>query len=110
MTKIIKNKILNIEYSGRKSFWYLTLLIIVFSGIYVYFVNGAVINVVERQKIEREIASISSKISDLESSYISLSGKINADYAFSRGFVKVTKEKYVQRKTLSANVSFSQVR
>ena len=110
MTKIIKNRILNIEYSGRKSFWYLTLLTIIFSGTYVYFVNCAIINVVERQKIEREIASVSSRISDLESSYISLSGKINTDYAFSRGFVKVTKEKYVHRKTFSANVSFNQVR
>lgn len=110
MTKKIKNKILNIGYSERKAFWCLVLFMISFSGLYIYFVNGAIINVVERQKIEIEMASINSRISDLESSYISLNNKINLEYAFSAGFVKVAKEKYVYRKSLSANLSLNQVR
>lgn len=107
MTTKIKNRILSIEYSERKAFWYLVLFAVVFSGFYIYFVNGAIINVVERQKIEKEIASINSRIGDLESSYISLNGKINLEYAFSSGFVKVSKEKYVHRKALSANLSLN---
>lgn len=109
MTKTIKNKILNIESPERKAFWYLALFAVVFAGFYIYFVNGAIINVVERQKIEKEIASINSRISDLESSYISLNNKINLEYAFSAGFVKVAKEKYVRRKTLGANLSFNRL-
>ena len=106
---MIKNKISGIEYSGRKAFWYLVLIAIILSGSYIYFVNGAIINVVERQKIEKEITSISSRINDLESSYISLNSKINLDFAHSLGFVKVDKEKYVYRKTLSANLSLNRV-
>lgn len=109
MTKTIKNKILNIESPERKAFWYLVLFAVVFAGFYIYFVNGAIINVVERQKIEKEISSINSRISDLESSYISLNNKISLDYAFSAGFVKVAKEKYVYRKTLGANLSFNRL-
>ena len=105
MTKNIKNKILSIEYSERKAFWYLVLFVVFFSGFYIYFVNSAIINVVERQKIEREIASIGSRVSDLETSYLSLNNKINFDYALSLGFVKVEKEKYVYRKAQSANLS-----
>ncbi|KKR46931.1 MAG: hypothetical protein UT90_C0014G0020 [Parcubacteria group bacterium GW2011_GWA1_40_21] len=110
MTKMIKNKIMSIEYSERKAFWYLALLAAAFSGFYIYFVNGAIINVVERQKTEKEIISVNSRISDLESSYFSLNGKINLDYAYSLGFVKAGKEKYVYRKSLSANLSLNHVR
>lgn len=108
MTKKIRNKILNIEHKERKAFWCLVSLAVAFSGFYIYFVNGAIINVVERQKIEREIVSINSRIGDMESSYISLNNKISLEYAFSAGFVKVAKEKYVYRKTLGANLSLSQ--
>lgn len=109
MTKTIKNKILSIGHSERKFFWYLVLFAVVFSGFYVYFVNSAIINVVERQKIEKEIASINSRISDLESSYIVLNRKINLDYALSAGFVKLAKEKYIYRKSLGANLSLNQL-
>lgn len=109
MTKIIKNKILSIGYSERKAFWYLVLIAVFFSGFYIYFVNGAIMNVVERQKIEKEIASINSRVSDLESSYLALNDKITVDYAMSIGFVKVAKEKYVYRKALSAKLSFNQL-
>ena len=110
MTKNIKKRIINAEYSERKTFWYLALFIVVFSGFYIYFVNGAIINVVERQKIEKEIASINSRIGDMESSYLGLNNKISLDYALSLGFVKVGKEKYVYRKTLGANLSLNQAR
>lgn len=107
MTKIIKNKILSIGYSERKAFWYLVLTAVLLSGFYIYFVNGAIMNVVERQKIEKQIASINSRVSDLESSYLALNDKINVDYAMSIGFVKVAKEKYVYRKALGAKLSLN---
>lgn len=108
MTTKIKNRILkNFEYSERKAFWYLVLFAIVFSGFYSYFVNKAIINVVERQKIEEEIASVNSRIGDLEFFYLKLNKKINLEYAFSAGFVKITKEKYVHRKAIGTNLSIN---
>ncbi|MBU6430817.1 MAG: hypothetical protein KGJ58_00835 [Patescibacteria group bacterium] len=108
MTKTIKNKILNMEHSERKIFWCLALFVAAFSGLYMYFVNGAIVNVVERQKIEKEIAALNSRISDLESSYLDLNNQISFNRALSMGFVKMADEKYVFRKTLSANLSFNQ--
>lgn len=110
MKRIIKNKILNIEYSEKKVFWYLVLLIVFCSGFYLYFVNGAIINVVERQKAEKEIAALSSRVNDLDSDYLTLNNKINLDYALSLGFSAVGKEKYVSRKVLSVSVSLNHFR
>lgn len=95
------------EYSGKKVFWYLISFVVIFSGFYVYFVNGAIINVLERQKTEQEIISINSQISDMELSYLDLNNQINIDYAFSLGFVKVEKEKYVYRKALKPNLTLN---
>lgn len=108
MTKIIKNKILSIGYSERKAFWFSVLFVAAFSGLYMYFVNGAIVNVVERQKIEKEIVALNSRISELESSYFGLNNQISFNYALSMGFVKMAGEKYVSRKTFSANLSFNQ--
>lgn len=109
MTKTIKNRILSIEYPERKFFWYLVLSAAIFSGLYIYFVNSAIINAVEYQKIGKEITFLNSQISDLESSYLSLNDKINLDYALGSGFVKVTSEKYISRKAFSANLSLNQL-
>lgn len=105
MTKAIKNKILGIENLERKLFWYFALFIIVFSGLYLYFINQTIINVVERQNNEKRIARVNSQISDLEVSYLDLKNRINMDYALSKGFVKVSNEKYMSRKTFSGNLS-----
>lgn len=109
MTKAIKNRILRIESPERKIFWYLMLFAIVFSGLYIYFVNSAIINAVEYQKTERGITSLNSRVSDLESSYLSLNDKISLDYALGAGFVKIIGEKYVSRKAFSVNLSLNQL-
>lgn len=109
MTKAIKNKILNIENLERKIFWYFTMCIIIFSGFYLYYVNRTIVNVVERQNIEKEIALINSRLGDLESSYLSLKNGISYDLALSKGFVKVSNEKYVSRKTFNNNLSVNRI-
>lgn len=110
MVKIIKNKILNIEIAKKKFFWYMASSAIVFLGFYLYFVNMTIVNVVERQNTEINIASLNSRISDMESDLLDLNKKINFEYALSKGFVKMAGEKYVLRKFLSVNLSMSQAR
>lgn len=105
MTKAIKNKIRNIENMGKNIFWSFVAFAVFLSASYLYFVNRTVVNAVERQNIEKEIILISSQISDLEESYLGLKNKINLDYAFSKGFIKVSNEKYVSAKTLNKNLS-----
>lgn len=109
MTKTIKNKILNIENLEKKLFWYFTLFVIIFSGLYLYSVNRTIVNIVERQNIEKQIALINSELGNMEASYLGLKNKINFDYALSKGFVKVSNEKYVSRKTFGANLSVNRL-
>ncbi|MEK7150252.1 MAG: hypothetical protein AAB688_02470 [Patescibacteria group bacterium] len=108
MVKTIKNRILNIENAEKKFFWYTASFAIVFSGLYLYFVNMTIVNVVERQNTEKDIASLNSRISDMESDFLSLNKKISLEYAVSKGFVKMASEKYVSRKALSVNLSMNQ--
>lgn len=110
MVKTIKNRILNIENVEKKFFWYIASFAIAFFGLYLYFVNMTIINVVERQNTEKNIASLNSRISDMESNLLGLNKKINFEYAVSKGFVKIASEKYVPRKVLSVNLSMNQTR
>lgn len=107
MTKAIKNKIRSVENMGRNIFWSFVLLAVFFSASYLYLINRIVVNAVARQNIEKEIAVISSRTSDLEESYLSLKNKINLNYAFSKGFIKVSNEKYVSVKTSNKNLSLN---
>lgn len=109
MTKAFKNKISNIENLEKKLFWSIAMLIIIFSGLYLYSVNQTIINVVERQNIEKQIAGINSRISDTEVSYMNLKNNINYEFAVSKGFVKVSNEKYVSRKSSSDNLSVNRI-
>ncbi len=107
MTKAIKNKILNIENPKKCAFWSFVSLVMFFSASYMYFLNRTVVNAVERQNIEKEITLINSRTSDLEESYLSLKNKMNIDYALSKGFIKVSNEKYVSAKTFNKNLLVS---
>ena len=96
---------MDIENPKKWIFWSLVSLAMLFSASYLYFVNRTVVNVALRQKIEKQITLINSQTSDLEVSYLGLKNKINLDYALSKGFVKVSNEKYVSAKTFNKNLS-----
>ena len=109
MTKTFKNKILNIEDPKKKVFWSFVMFAIMFSGLYLYYVNRTIINVVERQNIEKQIANINSRISDTEISYMNLKNNINYEFAVSKGFVRVSNEKYVSRRASGDNLSVNRI-
>lgn len=109
MTKAIKNKILNIENPKKKILRYSILFIVIFSCSYLYSMNRTIVNVVERQNDEKQITLINSRIGDLEAYYFSLKNGIDYGYALSKGFVKVSNEKYIFTKTFNKNLSVNRL-
>lgn len=89
----------------KRIFWCLALCICIVIFSYAYFVNKIVHTVAERQKTQVEINNLTSKISELEFQSISISNKINPEYAYALGFKEVRNQQYVTRKSESVGLS-----
>jgi cell division protein FtsL len=74
----------------------LSLLTTVFV-LYVYFLSASVMQVVMRKEVNQEIASLSSRVSELESEYIDAQHKVSADFASHDGFVKTDEKIFIDR-------------
>jgi len=77
-------------------------------GAYAYFVNQAVLNVVERENLDTKIAEITSKISTMESEYIKKIDEINKDLAYNMGYREPKVTKFVSRKTPAESFSLNE--
>jgi hypothetical protein len=84
-------------------------LLVVLLCSYVFFLNSAVRNVVQREKFAIKIAEINSKLSDTESNYIVLKNGITLDLAYSLGFQTVQNPVFVSRSSLSKALSVNSV-
>lgn len=76
-----------IERLSQFIFISLFVLTILLSCTYIFLVNKTVLNAVAMEKIEHEIASINSDLSDNEFKYISSKGEVTMELASSLGFV-----------------------
>lgn len=95
-------KKLAILYANEKvTFWVLAFMLSALVGVYIYSLNTAVMNVVKRGAMEKQISAFNSAIADLESNYISLKKNINLDMAYSLGYKEVEKTTYIPRKSVS---------
>jgi len=99
LTKLHKEKIL---------VWLLATSIVSMAILYMFLVNGAVFNVVAREDIENQLATINARVSELEFEYIGLRNSITIQYAYDRGFRDVTNTTFAERtprSNLSLNVA-----
>lgn len=83
----------------KKLFWLLGAMLVLMLGMYVFFVNVTVMNIVARQATLRQISSATSHISDLEREYLTLSAAITPEYAHAQGFAEAKTEIYATRKS-----------
>ncbi len=73
---------------------------------YIVLINKAVHNAVAKEKIEGEIASLASDLSEKEFAYIAGKGEITLDLATTRGFVSAKdKTSFVTLAKPAANVA-----
>lgn len=79
------------------SFWLLVVLSTVSLGIYIVGVNATVRNTVLREDLERQSSELTTKISEMEFTYIGLENKVNLALALERGFEEVSNPEYISR-------------
>lgn len=85
--KQVQKAVRHIDIFSKAIFISLVSITVILALFYVVLINKAVHNAVAKQKIETEIASLSSDLSEKEFAYISGKGEITLDLALERGFV-----------------------
>lgn len=97
LTKLHKEKVL---------VWLLSTSIVSMAILYMFLVNGAVFNVVAREDLENQLATVNARVSELEFEYIGLRNSITIQYAYDRGFQDVTNATFAER-TPGSNLSLN---
>lgn len=87
-------------------FWTLLFAIFMMTCAYIFFINKTVRNVVLHQNLQAEIASLNSKLSETEFSYINSVGSITLDTAHKLGYVTPSEKTFVTRESIGQNVAF----
>lgn len=90
-----------VKQTEKRVFWGLVGLCIVLMGAYGYFLGKSIVNVVVREEMEIEIATVNSAISELEFTYLEKKDTVNRALASQLGYVFVSQKKFVVRKTLT---------
>ncbi|MBL4644556.1 MAG: hypothetical protein JKX80_01685 [Candidatus Pacebacteria bacterium] len=75
----------------------LLILTVLLGVLYIYFLGTAVVHAVERKETQSAIAQASSRIADLEVSYLKGKNKITLDLATDLGFSRIANKEYVER-------------
>ena len=76
------------QYTFQNKFWMLVFVLIVSVGGYLSFFGLTIYHTLERQKAERQVSELATRVSELEFSYLTKKASINADLARSLGFVE----------------------
>ncbi|MEY2664496.1 MAG: hypothetical protein RIT04_304 [Candidatus Parcubacteria bacterium] len=74
---------------------------------YVYSVRAAIVNVVERESIIKEIQKKSTAVAELESTYFSLKNAVNIELAHKDGFRDTPISMFISKKTPATALSFN---
>ena len=77
----MKTIALKIEYRIPQLFWILVTVCILFSSLYLYFVNKTILQIVSRKNSENRISIITSENSTLEARAIALEQSVTMDEA-----------------------------
>lgn len=89
------------EHIEKKIFWALCFLAMIFIAFYIYFVASATVAIVDRERIENDIAVAGGSLSSTESNYLTLSNKITPELIRSLGFREITDTHFVSRTGLA---------
>lgn len=92
-----KNKKINNIERPKAIFWCLGLFIFLGLFSYGYLVKASIINIVDRQEMNKEISILSSKVVSLESEYVKVKNNITVESAKSLGFVSASSQKFVTK-------------
>jgi hypothetical protein len=100
-TRVLQN------YNRHILFWGFLTTFFVGVLLYAYFLNATIVHIVERKALEKDIASVTTHISELEYAYMTLSTDITLSYAQDMGFIEPEKSVFASRDTYAG---FAQLR
>ncbi len=100
----IKTKVLNI-HTHIHLFWLMAFVCLCSMAFYMYFINQTIHNVASRGVFEQELSERTSRIGELEFTYIAQSNKIDLALARDLGFEEANPSAFVSRKQ---SVAFNQ--
>lgn len=83
---------INTTLFSPKAFWFMIVGIILLVLTYIYLVNSIVWNVSLRQQTEKRLADLTAQLSTMESTYVSLTSKINIENAYNLGFKDISSD------------------
>lgn len=86
----------------EKIFAILVVSILLTAFAYVFLLQKAIINVVERQKVSTESKALAVKVGDLEEKYFSIKNTITLDLAHSKGLKDAQEISYISKKAVTA--------
>ena len=109
MTQVIVENLNTILRYRERIFAFLVFGIVVCASYYAYMVHSTIVNVVEREKIVKDIREKSTTISELESIYFSTKNKINIELAHAKGFEDSEVSSFISKKSLTAFVSHNEL-
>ncbi|MFA6094744.1 MAG: hypothetical protein WC757_02545 [Candidatus Paceibacterota bacterium] len=96
------------ELNTKKNLFRVLVSIAVLSaGMYLFFMNSAVFNTLERERAGRELSVVSAEVANLEQSYLSLKNNITLAVAYEKGFKEVSHISYVSRNAMGDAVAMS---
>ena len=86
----------------ERIFRVLVATILVTACAYVFLLQKAIVNVVQRQKVSLETKSLSVKVGNLEEKYFSLKNGVTLDLAHSKGLKDAEVISYISKKPVTA--------
>ena len=99
----ISYKVLHKE---RERLFYILIASIIFTiSLYGFLIQKAIMNVVAREDIAKEIALTGAKVGDLEGKYLSLKNSITIDLAYEKGLKDAVAPYYISKKSITAMAS-----
>ncbi len=109
MTKVIVNNLNNIWGYKERIFALLVVGIIVFASYYALVVHSTVVYIIDREKVVKDIHEVSTRVSELESSYFSQKNQINIELAHAKGFEDAEVSSYITKRPITAFVSHNEL-
>ena len=107
VAQILQKQIGRIEYKEKKIFWSLFSLFVFFIVSYGFLLNSTMINTVSKQRMEKEMVSLSSQVNSLEFQYLNIKNSITLGLAQSKGFIPVVSDKFATIDSTQKNISLS---
>ncbi len=105
MTRIITNIYKASHHHKERVFSILVVSILLTMFAYGFLLQKAIINVVQRQEISKNISAISVDVGDLEEEYFSLKNGITLELAHTKGLKDAEVVSYLSKKSLTAMAS-----